>query len=229
MNNQNNISNEPNNVSVNGQTTGLPQSQVVNNTINNNQQQDNNNQKDGCFKYLLAFIFLIGMILVVFFLPQISEYLESKKKGSNNTSNAIQNGTLVCNKKSTSDIIDVNTEMKINFTNQKIIDTTIITETQSSDNNDITNKKSKCDNASKIAESIDGLEMSCTLASTVLTVFEKYNLKQIDLTGLTKYTEASGTYPEFKYGENVYDAEKVLRKKGYECSVKQDFKENENN
>lgn len=229
MNNENNIN--VNNVqsSINNsnvQTTNLPQSQVVNNTINNVSQpstnsNNTNNQKDGCFKYLLAFIFLIGMILLVIFLPQISEYLESRKKGGNTqTENTIQNGTLVCTKQSKSDTTDISHEMKLTFSNKKITYIKLNVETQSSDTKSLEEKKTKCDTASKIAEKINGLQSSCSLVDTVLTVIENYDLKQIDVNNLTEYTAAGGTYPEFKFGKDIYDIQTTLVKEGYNCSVK---------
>ncbi len=231
MNNENNIdvNNTQNSSNIsNVQTTNLPQSQVINDTINNVNQSNNNTtntnnniQKDGCFKYLIAFIFLIGMILFVIFLPQISDYLESRKTGDNTqTDNSVQNGTLVCTKQSKSDTTDISHEMKLTFSNKKLTYIKISVETQSSDSKSLEEKKAKCDSASKIAEKINGLQSNCTLVDTVLTVVENYDLKQLDVNNLTEYTTQGGTYPEFKLGKNIYDIQTKLVKEGYNCSVK---------
>ena len=125
MNNQNNvnINNDLNNVNVsNQQTTNLPGSQIVNNNTMvsvennsnvNNVNNNNNNKNDGWFKYILAFIFLISIIVFVLFLPNITEFIESKKTKTDNNQNLIENGILLCTKMTTVDNSDTNSEIVI--------------------------------------------------------------------------------------------------------------------
>ena len=240
MDNQNNINNNQNNVNINQQTTNLPTSNIVNNTtniqenttnnvVNNtaNVQNENNKQENGgCFKSFLAFVFLIGMILFVVFLPNITEFIESKKTKTDNTKeNTVTTGTLICNKKNVKNDDDISYEMKMTFRDKKIINSKLTTEVQSYDTQALVEKKTKCDAVSNIAKSIDGLETECRLNDTVYTVIEQYELSKIDTSKITSYTEAGGTYPQFSYGKDIYDIKTTLVKEGYDCDISSTIRE----
>lgn len=231
MDNQNNFNtnNNQNNVNINQQTTNLPTSNVVNNPTNgdNNISNINNKQEnEGCFKSILAFIFLIGIILFVVFLPNITEFIDSKKTKQDNTKeNNYTTGTLICTKKKVNNDDDIVYEMKMTFRNKKIINSKLTTEIQSYDTQAMIEKKKKCDEATNISKSIDGLETECRLNDTVLTMIEKYELSKIDTSKITPYTEASGTYPQFKYGKDIYDIKTTLVKEGYNCDISSTIKE----
>ena len=222
-NNINNV-NTSNNIS-NQQTTVLPNTEVNTSvtmtSVDNNQNSNNNNQvpKDGCFKYLLAFIFLIGIIVFVIFLPDISNFIESRKNSGETTEQKIQNGTLVCTMKKANDNNSYSYEMKMTFSNEKLGTTKFTTIIESYDNQALIEKKKNCDNASEIAKTINGLSLECRLNDTVFTTIENYDLKTLNTSELTTYTQASGTYPKFEYDKNIYDIKVSLTKEGYDCNI----------
>ena len=221
----NNINTNPNINPMNQQTTTLPTSNVNNNVAvapatDANQNKSNEMKKDGCFKYLVAFIFLIGIILFVLFLPNITEFIESKKGNSTDTSDQkVQNGTLICTMTKANDNTSYDYEMKMTFNSEKLGSTKFTTTIESYDTKALTDKKQSCDKASEIAKTIEGLNMECRLNDTVLTTIENYELKTLNTSSLTPYTEASGTYPEFEYEKNIYDIKLSLEKEGYDCKV----------
>jgi hypothetical protein len=88
-------------------------------------------------------------------------------------------------------------------------------------------RKTKCDNASNIANSIAGLTKECRLNDTVYVTIETYKLKSLNTNELNSYIEAGGTNPEYKYGQNIYDIEKDLIKKEYDCEVLSTIQEEE--
>lgn len=241
MDNQNNlnVNNDQSSVNVsNQQTTNIPQSNLVNvnevtpnqntNTTNNN-NNSNNNDNGGTFKTLFAFVFLIGMIVMVLFLPKISEYFESKQSdsgnnnngnsGSNGEKNTISKGTLLCNKIKTDKNDDYTYEIKIVFDNKKIKTAKYTTKIESYDNPAMIERKTKCDNASNIAASLTGVTKECRLNDTVYVTIENYKFKELNTNELTSYVEAGGTNPEYKYGQDVYEVQKDLIKKEYDCEV----------
>lgn len=235
--NNNNINNTSNinttNNSINQQTTTLPNTEVnttvtmmdTTNISNNNQNQNVNNnsntevKKDGCFKYLLAFIFLIGIILFVIFLPDITKFIESKKNSGEPTNQKVQNGTMLCTMTKANDTTSYDYEMKMTFSNEKLGTTKFTTKIESYDNKITLEKKQKCDKASEIAKTIDGLDIECRLNDTVMTTIENYDLKVLNTNKLSSYTQEGGTYPEFEYEKNIYDIKISLTKEGYDCKI----------
>lgn len=223
-NNINNINGTNNNL-INQQTTNLPTSEATNNATitqvtNNNQSNTNDVQKDGCFKYLLAFIFLIGIILFVIFLPNITEFIESKKESSSDTSQqTVKNGTMICTKVKAGDNTSYDYEMKMTFNDEKLGTTKLTTTIESYDSKAMTEKKQNCDKASEVAKTINGLTLECRLNDTVLTTIENYDLKTLNTSELTSYTESGGTYPEFEYEKNINDVKISLTKEGYDCKI----------
>lgn len=206
-------------------TTQQPQVATVSsiNTNQNNNETPSNQEspkKVGNFKYILAFIFLIGILAFVFFLPEISTYVQSKKTSTSNTTNTqIENGTLTCSLDKTTDETDTYYEIDYVFTNKKLITSNLITTIESTNTEYLNTKKLEYDTASSIANNISGISMDCSLSAGILTISENYTHKDIDTNKLTSYVEAGGTYPEFKYQKNIYDIQTTMIKKGYDCSI----------
>lgn len=221
MNNQNNLNNneQNNNTNIpNQQTTNLPGVEVSNTGMNTNSNQPK--KEGGWFKTLFAFVFLIGMIVMVVMLPEISEYIESKKgKSTNNEGNTIQSGSLICSRIKTSDNSNSNQNIKMPFSEKKLVSAKYTTNIESYDTPDMIERKKKCDESKKVSENIKGLTTECRLNDTVFEKIEKFELKDIDVSALTQYTQYGGTYPEFKYGKDIYDVKISMEKEGYECEI----------
>lgn len=208
-------------------TTTTQQPQVA--TVASTNTNQNNNEppkqeppkKGGNFKYILAFIFLIGIIAFVFFLPEISTYVQSKKTNTSTTTTntQIENGTLTCSLEKTTDETDTYYEIDYVFTNKKLVTSNLITTIESTNTEYLNTKKLEYDTASSISNNISGISMECSLSAGILTISENYTHKDIDTNKLTAYVEAGGTYPEFKYQKNIYDIQTTMIKKGYDCSV----------
>ncbi|MBR4617726.1 MAG: hypothetical protein IKO49_00195 [Bacilli bacterium] len=212
----------------------LPKPQVVNTSVNQVKEnvvpnpvvvEKQNNQeppkKEGVFKYILVFIFLIGIVLFVFFLPQISEIIKEKQKNSNKStsSDLIDNGTLICEKKHSTDETDIYYDFSFLFNDRKLETSTLETRIESINTDYLTKRKEECDLISSISDSISGVSVSCDFSSGVLKIKEEYTHKSISTDNLTAYTEAGGTYPEFEYHKNIYDIKSSLLKDGYDCDV----------
>ena len=212
---------------VNSVTTDLPQPSVV--TVSNqvkenvsqpNNQSNNQPDKGGSFKLILTFIFLIGMVAFVFFLPQISEFVKTKQRAKTTSgSDLLENGTLICKMDRSSDETDIYYEFKFLFNDKSLVTSKLTTRIESVNSLYLEEKKSECDQIALISNNVSGISTSCSSAIGVLTIIENYTHKDINNTNLTSYTEIGGTYPEFEYGKNIYDIESSLVKEGYNCDV----------
>lgn len=231
----NNLGNNIETLSTNSNTNEPIQNQSVSSnvspTINQPeilqpQQQATNNQtppkKGGNFKYILAFIFLIAILAFVFFLPEISMYVESKKQNTGSTGTStkeIENGILTCSFEKDSDETNTYYEIDFKFTNKKLITSNLVTTIESTNETYLATKKAACDMASATSLDVTGINTSCSLSLGILTISESYTHKDIDKSAISKYVEASGTAPEFNYQKNIYDIKTKMEKSGYDCSI----------
>lgn len=221
---QNNVSpsNQVPNISVSSTNIGQPQiSQVVQPKVPpvENEITTNNNEahsKGGKFKTFLLIIFFIFLLAFIIFLPNISEYLKTGKMTTTN-SNQINSGTLICTTDKDNDETVISYQMDFKFTNKELINSTFNITTESEKEEIINSKYNECKNIEDSAKDLNGIDVSCTTSDNISTMIESYNYRLIDNNGLTKFTEAGGTYPEYKYKENIYDIKQKMIKAGYDC------------
>lgn len=177
-------------------------------------------KKEGVFKYVILFIFLILFTGFVLFIPEISKIVKSKlKKTENITENVVEKGTLTCSKDKSSDETDTVYELKFIFDNKKLLTSKYVTTYESLDSEFLAKKGEECTFISQTSKQIAGIDTNCNDKNGILKITEEYTNQDIDKKNLTPYTEAGGTYPEFEYGENVYDIQTKLVKEGYDCKV----------
>lgn len=196
--------------------TALQQPQTEPQSQNNEPQK-----KEGTFKYILAFIFIIAFTGFVIFIPEISKFVKSKigENNSNNTEKLIEKGTLICEKDKSSDETDVKYTLKYIFDNKKLLTSSYETTYESLNAELLNQKNEECKLIMETSKNIRGIETSCNDKNGILKINEEYTNQDIDSSHLTAYTEAGGTYPEFKYGQNIYDIQTTLVKQGYDCNV----------
>lgn len=178
-------------------------------------------EKMSTFKFIIAIIFFIAFSGFVIFIPEISKFVKSKMNEQNKTteSNVVSNGTLTCKKDSTSDETDVNYTLEFTFEDKKLILSSYTITHESLNKDYINQKEAECNLIAEKSKEIKGIETTCKNKQGILVMKEEYTNQDIDRNNLTAYTEAGGTYPEFEYGENVYDIQTNLVKKGYDCSI----------
>lgn len=207
-------------------TTSLPQSQVsVSPTVSEVKTTNNTEPtKGGNFKYFLVFVFFIALIAFVFFLPEISNIIETKgfsfKGSTNEGEKLLDNGILVCTLKKSTDETDIITELDFEFSNRKLIVSEFNKRYESLNSTILTDEYKNCKNKEAIAKLTTGITATCDLTSGILKETEDYVYKDIDTSKLTQYVEAGGTYPEFEYEENIYDIQTRLVKRGYDCETR---------
>ncbi len=219
------VTSNTNNIS---QSNTVPQPQVQPNTVENTEPQvqqvtnpsnnnDNNGNKTNNKSTILLILLFILLVIFVFFLPNISEYFRNGKTRTDNVE--VNNGVLVCNMEKEEDTETLSYEYSFNFTSKKITTSSYNITLESESKESIKNSNLKCESIKAIASDIKGIDLTCTSSDNIATMIQSNDLKTIDTSKLTKFTEAGGMYPEFKYKDNPYDVQAKLIKVGYDCNI----------
>lgn len=203
----------------------VPTKEQTNNTNSTQVTPTNNTEpekKGGCFKRFFAFIFLIGLIGLVIFLPDVTKFIKTKTRERNTPAdaNVVKNGTLTCKMEKETDETSVAYELNYSFEDKTLVTSNYEIKYESLNTNFLEEKNLECENIKTISEGISGITTTCTYKNGILKLNEEYINKDLEDVNLTAYTEAGGTYPEFKYGDDVYDIQNTLIKEGYDCEVK---------
>ena len=185
---------------------------------NNNNKQ----KKESNFKYYMTFIFLALLILMVIFLPDISSFVSNYFASKNQeTIPEITTGTLTCVMNTNDDKYDYYYEAKFNFKDSKMYRLTFSTTTkgdQRLDAIELSTMESSCNLLRQQTESLEGIDVSCSLSNGVYKNIQKLNYESIDEEKVTTaYLEAGGTYPNYKYEQDISDIEKEMKASNYTC------------
>lgn len=193
-----------------------PPEQPGNNIVlpkENNEEEKPNKGKTAFL--IILFIFLGAFVI---FLPEISNYLQHRNTPK--TTPEIENGILTCKMEKTDDQTITSYQMDFRFSKKELITATYKIQTESEDKKIIEAKNTECQNISNAATNTNGIEVDCTTNANIATIKQNYTLQLIDNNNLTKFTEAGGTYPEYKFQENIYDIKTKMIDSGYDCEVK---------
>ena len=165
-------------------------------------------------------IFFVLLIAFVFFLPNISDYARGLLEKNNEAE--ITTGKLICKFSRTSDKLNFDYTRTFEFSDKALFKYTNKEEVTGTkeDNAELTKLYNTCVNLEKASSTIKGVSLSCNFLDTKFTQTEIFNYSEIgDDNSKTKiaYTEGGGSYPEFKYNENIDDVEVALKQAGYTC------------
>ncbi len=192
---------------------------IVNITpVNDNVNNDSNESKNGKFKSILLVIFFVLLFGFIMFLPQISEFFQTGK--SNYNSKEVLNGVLVCTSEKNNDVTTTYYQMDLKFSQKKLQSSEYNVTVESEDDSKIQSSDKECKTVREKATDIEGIDVMCTSSDNISTMIQDYNYKLIDNSKLTKFTEAGGFYPEFKYNDDIYNIQSKMVKAGYDCEVK---------
>ena len=153
-----------------GVSTNTTNSNVVANVDNSNAEQINNDvpinntpMKEVVInpepprkgKYVMTFILFVGLLLMVWFLPEISSYINVLKEEKITTDEKITTGLLKCTLTRTSENFDITYSQNFDFTDSKLNKLTYSIETKGDMNIDaveLDGLNTKCSNISSIAK-----------------------------------------------------------------------------
>ena len=177
---------------------------------------ENNQDVEGGPNFLLMAIF----IAMVIFLPQITDFINAKIAERNQTE--ITTGILSCTLSKSTTNLDVLYDAKFNFVNSEVIKltyTTTYTGDAEEDKEELTRHNNDCLSLKTIAANYDGISTSCSLNNGVSMQKQIFDYEKLDSKKVgTAYSEAGGTYPDFKKGDKISSIESKMIASGYECS-----------
>lgn len=182
---------------------------------------DNKNDGPTTFKRVMAGLLFISLMAMIYFLPEITNYVNELKDKSN--SQEITSGVLSCKNSKTSEKLDIDIEALFYFTNKeltKLSYTTIHTGDKTDDADELNNLYNDCLALKDEAGKLDGVTISCSLNNGVNSSKQILDYEKLDLKDVTSaYTEAGGNYPaEFKKSESIDTIESEMTNNNYTCS-----------
>lgn len=168
------------------------------------------------FFAILLFIFFFAF---VYYLPEITDYINLKKAEKNQTE--ITTGTLSCSQNKNTKTLDVSLTAVFTFVNNEI---TQLTYTQTSSGDKIADKeelellKQDCVNLKEHIVDVEGISVVCGLNNGTNTTKQIIDYEKVDSEKVsTAYIEAGGIYPEFKKGQKISEVESKMASSSYKC------------
>ena len=173
-------------------------------------------------KYALMIIFFIFMFALVFFLPDITNYINIKKdlKAQENAP-AITTGLLTCRLDRTTDIFNISYTAQFSFTDSKLNKLSYVTSTEGDaivDSDQLDAVLSKCKLLQNEVDSLAGVRVSCNQSEGTVVETQDFTYSLINKESINSaYIEAGGVYPEFENEQNIDVIEKNMSASGYKC------------
>ena len=173
-------------------------------------------------KYYLTFIFLFGLILMVVFLPNISEFVSDYFKGKEATeAPVLTTGILSCTMNTNDDKYDYYYQADFSFKDSKMYMLTFTTTIKGDRNLDaleLSEMKNSCNLLSSQVEGMEGVRVSCSLQEGVYENEQVLDYRSLNPdTVTTAYLESGGTYPNYQYQQSIDDIEKEMNASNYTC------------
>lgn len=174
------------------------------------------------FKYALMIVFFIFMFALVFFLPDITNYINIKKdlKAQENAP-AITTGLLTCRLDRTTDIFNISYTAQFSFTDSKLNKLSYVTSTEGDaivDSDQLDSLLSKCKLLQNEVDSLAGVKVSCNQSEGTVVETQDFTYSLINKESINSaYIEAGGVYPEFENEQNIDVIEKNMSASGYKC------------
>lgn len=175
------------------------------------------------FKRVMAAILFISLMVMIYFLPEITSYINDIK--NKNNQEKITSGVLECNLKKTSKKLDIDIETLFYFANNELYKmsyTTVHTGDKTEDEEELKGLYDNCILLKQEAGELEGVTISCSLNNGIHSNKQILDYEKLDVAEVSSaYTEAGGIYPaEFKKSENIDKIESEMTSNGYTCNRK---------
>ena len=183
---------------------------------------ESNYKPPGIIKKFLLFVFFVGLIVFVLFLPEIQVYLDKYISGDSSEAEEIKTGKLVCKIDQSSANLTNIVVRTFNYTNNKldsaVFETTIKGDPTEDDAtlNDLNNK---CNLIKENVESLSGIKVNCNYETGKLTKKETFDYKAYNKEEIkAAYTEAGGEIIEYDAGHDINKIMTTMRQGGFTCN-----------
>ena len=179
-------------------------------------------KKESNFKYYMTAFLFIALILMVIFLPDISSFVSNyfAEKRAQEVP-ALTTGTLTCTLNTSDDRYDYYYQADFNFRDSQLYRLTYNTTIKGDQNLDaveLAEMEASCNLLKSQTANLDGINVSCSLSNGVVENEQVLSYENIDVELLTTaYLEAGGTYPNYRYQQNIDEIEKDMNASNYTC------------
>lgn len=185
-------------------------------------------EKSGFFGRFILFLFIIFLFAFVYYLPEISQYIEDYKKAKSGVEDgSMKSGTMTCTlTKDNKDNLSTIYENTFTYTKNKLKKSEQITSYKLKDEATSTatldESQNDCQNLASALNGISGVNISCSktavLQKTTQTIdYTKFNVESVT----TNIAEYKGFYPEFQLDQSVAGIKKNLEEAGYSCQTRE--------
>jgi|GEM_PF-4947675 len=185
-------------------------------------------KKSGFFSRFILFLFIIFLFAFVYYLPEISQYIEDYKKAKSGIEDgSMKSGTMTCTlTKDNNDNLSTIYETTFTYTKNKLKKTEQVTSYKLTDDATSTvtldESENDCQALKSALSGVSGIEVSCSKTAvlqktTQFIDYTKFNAEQVT----TNIAEFKGFYPEFQLDQSVAAIRKNLTDSGYSCQTRE--------
>lgn len=196
----------------------------------NNQVPDGTTteKKSNPISTILLVLFIIFLFAFVYFLPEISQFIEDyKKQKSGVEDGSMKSGTMTCTlTKDNNDNLSTIYDTTFTYTKNKLKKTEQIISYKLKDDATSTapldESENDCQNLKSVLADVAGIDVSCSktavLQKTTQTIdYTKFNAEEIT----TNIAEYKGFYPEYQLDQSIAGIRKNLEEAGYSCQARE--------
>lgn len=184
-------------------------------------------EKGGFFGRFILFLFIIFLFAFVYYLPEISQYIEDYKKAKSGIEDgSMKSGTMTCTlTKDNKDNLSTIYETTFTYTKNKLKKTEQVTSYKLKDDATSTatldESENECQELKSALTGVSGIEVSCSKTAvlqktTQVIDYTKFNAEEVT----TNIAEYKGFYPEFQLDQSVAGIRKNLEDAGYSCQAR---------
>lgn len=185
-------------------------------------------EKGGFFGRFILFLFIIFLFAFVYYLPEISQYIEDYKKAKSGIEDgSMKSGTMTCTlTKDNKDNLSTIYETTFTYTKNKLKKTEQVTSYKLKDDATSTatldDSENECQELKSALTGVSGIEVSCSKTAvlqktTQVIDYTKFNVEKVT----TNIAEYKGFYPEFQLDQSVAGIRKNLEDAGYSCQARE--------
>lgn len=184
-------------------------------------------EKGGFFGRFILFLFIIFLFAFVYYLPEISQYIEDYKKAKSGIEDgSMKSGTMTCTlTKDNKDNLSTIYETTFTYTKNKLKKTEQVTSYKLKDDATSTatldESENECQELKSALTGVSGIDVSCSKTAVLQKTkqvidYTKFNAEEVT----TNIAEYKGFYPEFQLDQSVAGIRKNLEDAGYSCQTR---------
>lgn len=185
-------------------------------------------QKSSKFSSFLLILFIIFLFAFVYYLPDISQFIEDyKKEKSGIEDGSMKSGTMTCTlTKENNGDLSTTYEMTLTYTKNKLKKTDQVISYKLTDNakstETLSDSQATCQKLKAALAPVEGVDVACTetavLQKTTQSIdYTKFNADSFD----TNVAEYEGFYPEYQLDQSAVAIRKNLEEAGYSCIARE--------